>query len=199
MKNKFAILYVIILLITFNTCGVPSEKEDKVDQQANREIYQQVLQLATQYDADIQWLTFAEDTVFFTIELQRALFNPPDRSRLVIASIVDIMKQNNKFLLSAVDWQYKIDYRLQCNEQQVKYILNISKNNSQNYETYAFIINPESIHKPSVKLGDDMGDSSITYDVSDISVVKGTCLDVINVGDNESKIEALLKLLAEHE
>ncbi len=199
MHKMLVVLYTLLLLAMINACSVQSDQGDGVNQETNIEIYKEVMQLATKYNADIEWLTFAEESVFFTIELQEALFEPPGRSRLVIASIVDIAKTNDEFLFAAEDWQYKIDYRLQCNEQQVKYILNISKNNSQNYETYAFIINPESIHKPSVKLGDDMGDSSITYDVSDISVVKGTCLDVINVGDNESKIEALLKLLAEHE
>ena len=198
MKNKFAILYVIILLITFNTCGVLSEKEDKVDQQANREIYQQVLQLATQYDADIQWLTFAEDSVFFTIELQRALFEPPDRSLLVIAPIVDIIKHDNEYLFTAVDWRYKVDYQLQCNEQQIEYVLNTSKNNSDIFKVYAIIINPESIYIPAVKLVDEMdiGDILESYNVSKIIVVKGTCLDVLSVGDDPVEIEELLTSLA---
>ncbi|NQT61653.1 MAG: hypothetical protein HQ556_01735 [Candidatus Marinimicrobia bacterium] len=198
MHKILVVLYTLLLPMMFNACSVKSDQGDGVDQETNREIYKQVIQLATKYNSDIQWLTFAEDTVFFTIELQRALFNHTDRSRLVIGSIVDIMKQNNKFLLTAVDWQYGIDYQLQCNEQQVEYILNISKVNSQTFEVYAIIINPESIHKPAVKLVDEMGgdDSYVTYDISDIIVVKGICLDVVSIGDDSVEIEELLKSLA---
>ena len=199
MNKILVTLCVLLLPFVFSTCDALSDKGEKANQQKKEEVRQQVSQLAAKHNADIQWITFAEEKVFFTIELQRALFNPPGRSRLMIASIVDVIQQDDEFFFTAVGWMYGIYYQLQCTEEQLQYVLNISKNNTSHFEEYAIVMNPRSVHKPVAQLvGElDIDYAYITHEVSDLTVVKGTCLDVLSIDSSVLEIEDLLDSMAE--
>ena len=165
------------------SCSPRTQPKEDADHQKKESIRQEVLQMSSKYGADLNWRAILDKGEFFTLELQQALLEPPGRSCLLLAPVVDVLKRENVHFLTAHDWIGSIYFQLQCDEKQAHYVMATSTNEFRMFNEYAIVMKPESVHKPVAQLAGeiDVDHACVIHEASDIVVVKGTCIDILSL------------------
>lgn len=182
------------LFLVLGSCSLPSERKKESAGQREGDLPREVLQLAAKHGADVEWLALLDGREFYTIELQQALLEPAGLPRLLIAPVVDVLKKEEAYFLTAHAWMNNVFFQLRCDAEQVEYVLSTSADEFRMFGNYAIIIAPESVHKPVAQLAGeiDADYAYVVHDAADIVVVKGTCLDILALGDDILDPEDLL-------
>lgn len=165
------------------SCSSKVKREREARKGEKEALCQQLLQIAEKHKADFQWPTRLRHTGSYTIEFQQALLEPAGRARLVLAHVVDVLKAQDTYLLTAEEdnLEYHAYFRLQCDSQQAQYVLDTSTGTLFGRERYALIIQIDSIHKPVAEL-DAQVDEDYAYiadEAAGILLIKGKCLDML--------------------
>jgi len=147
--------------------------------------------MSAKHGADLHWLTILDGREFFTLELQQALLEPPGRSRLLLAPIVDVMKRKDAYFITAHDLMSDVYFLLRCDEKQAQYVVRTSTNMGRVLlDEYAIVIRPEGALKPVAQLA---GDQESVYVIpADIVVVRGVCLDILSLEHSRLDVKDLL-------
>lgn len=207
MKNTIHKSIFIFMSITLGCCMILtsckiSKEEPKKREEAERnlEIEQNILLMSKKYDAVRDWeKQFKKiSRSVYTIDLQKALIREDSRPILFFASIADIKKQKEDYLVyfdmgSLFDINYidlwlllsfpSIRFILKCTEEQVEKILN-TKTEFLN-ERFAIVASIFNVEKHAFKLSASSGDQESSYievDDSDVFMAEGICLDLMFVG-----------------
>jgi hypothetical protein len=181
---KTTILSLLVIVASLcASCSPRTQPKEDAARQKKENLRQEVLQMSSKYGADLNWRAIPDD--FYTLELQQALLEPVGRSRLLIATVVDVLKRENDYFLTVQDWRFDIYFQLLCDAKQAQYVIESSTNDNviRKYGDYAIVLKPESVHKPVAQLTGEIDDGSaiVTHKAADIVVVKGTCIDILSL------------------
>lgn len=165
--------------------------------------------MANSYDAVLDWekdlrpkrrLSFV-----YTVEVQRALVREDNKPVSFIASVQDIEKRGNEYIVFFDKWSgyfginletnLPILFVLKCTEEQVKRILN--QPDDILFENYSVIASISDVNKMRFNLTPySLGEyeANIEIDSSAVFIAKGNCLDLLFVGDfGATEVEKLMK------
>jgi hypothetical protein len=179
---KATILSLLVIVASLcASCSPRTKPKEDAARQKKENLRQEVLQMSSKYGADLNWRANLDE--FYTLELQQALLEPPGRSCLLLAPVVDVLKRENVYFLTAHDWIGSIYFQLQCDEKQAHYVMGTSTNEFRMFNEYAIVMKPESVHKPVAQLAGeiDADHAHVIHEASDIVVVKGTCIDILSL------------------
>jgi len=180
---------LIVLIITFGcfivlSCSDRSEKEKIKLMEKSKlesEIGKKMIEMVKHYNAVIDWEKTIESGKFFslplTLEVQNALIREDKRPVLFSASIQDIEKSGNEYIISFDRWEsFQGLFILKCSELQVQKILNQPKETI--YDNYSIIASISNVKKKRFSLT-----SSSSGEYSEVLIAKGDCLDLMFIGD----------------
>lgn len=192
---KASILPVIVAVASLCTsCSPRTQPKEVAARQKKESFRQQVIEMASKHGADLNWLKILDKPEFYTLELQQALLEPPGRPRLLLAPVVDVLRREDAYFITAHDWMGDIYFQLQCDAKQAQYVMGTSTNEFRMFEEYAIVMDPKSVHKPVAQLAGeiDVDYAYVIHDAADIVVVKGVCLDILTLEDSRLNVEDLL-------
>jgi len=217
MKNSIRKITLIILIITLgcfvslSSCGRSKKEEIKQMKKAKIkvEIEQNIKKMANNYNAVLDWEKDLKQKSFltnvYTVEVQRALVREDNRPVIFVASVQDIEKRGNEYIVYFDRWTgyYNINleadlpilFILNCTEEQVKRILN--QPNEVLFENYSVIALISDVNKMRFSLTPyPLGEyeADIEIDSSEVFIAKGNCLDLLFIGDfGSSELEKIIK------
>jgi hypothetical protein len=150
--------------------------------------------MSSKHGAYLDWMTILDKGGFFTLELQQALLEPPGQSCLLLAPVVDLLKREDVYFLTAHDWMGDIYFQLECDEKQAQYVMATSTDDFRMFDEYAIVMKPKSVHKPVAQLAGeiDVAYAYVIHDAADIVVVKGVCIDILSLEDSRLNVDDLL-------
>lgn len=200
MKNDIhKSIFILIILGSFvilTSCkSIKEEAKIKEEEEKQAEIEQNITKMANSYDAVIDWEKDLKPkrllSFVYTVQLQRALVREDNRPVSFIASVQDIEKSDNEYIVYFDKWSFDINldinlpilFVLKCTEEQVKRILN--QPNEILFENYAVIASISDVNKMRFNLTPyPIGEygAYIEIDSSEIFIAKGNCLDLLFVG-----------------
>lgn len=184
--------WIIALLLILVGCD-SDNREEKAEAQKKerlektRQAMQEMQELCLPYNAVIDWTVSIESLSPFTIELEEALVREDSRPLLLLGKIEDITKELDKYSIHFISEDILFD--LYCTPKQVKEIMN---HRSDRHQEYAVIVRVSEVKK--VRLGLQASDEGIgeiwvrSKPLTDCFIAKGTCLDLLFIGDNSRYI-----------
>lgn len=201
MLNSTRKVKLIVLIITFGcfivlSCSDRSEKEKIKLMEKSKlesEIGKKMIEMAKHYNAVIDWeKTLEPEEIFsmpYTLEVQNALIREDKRPILFIASIQDIERSGNEYIIS-FDRRGSFSglFILKCSELQVQKILNQPQESL--WDNYSIIASISNVKKTRFSLT-----SSSFGEYSEVLIAKGDCLDLMFIGDYG--LSEMQKLLSE--
>jgi len=193
--SKVPIVPLLLVVVTSCTsCSSHNQRREIAGREKAENIRQQILQMSSKHGADLSWLTILDKREFFTLELQHALLEPPGRPRLLLAPVVDVLKREDAYFITAHDWVADVYFQLQCDAQQAQYVVGHSTNDFRAFDEYAIVMDPKSVHRPVAQLAGeiDVDYAYVIHDAAEIVVVKGVCLDILSLGDSGLNVESLV-------
>ena len=187
-------LSALVIQFVLTSCSPPFQRKKEVARQKKEALRQQILLMTSKHEADFKWITVLNKSDFYTLELQQALLDPPGRSRMLLASVVDVLKREDGYFLTAHAWMSNIYFQLQCDEKHAQYVMSTSTNDFRIFDEYAIVVSPKSVHKPVAQLAGeiDVDYAYVIHDATDIVVVKGTCIDILFLQDSRLDTEDFL-------
>lgn len=185
---KTLFLPILVLVVTFYTsCSSRTQPKEEANHRKKENFRQQVLNMSSKHTADLDWMMIVDKGEFFTLELQKDLLEPPGRSRLLLAPVVDLLKREDTYFLTVHEWIGNIYFQLECDEKQAQYVMDTSINDFSMFNEYAIVMKPKSVIKPVAQLAGeiDVDYAYVIHDAADIVVVKGECVDILSLEDSE--------------
>lgn len=179
MKKNIAVCVGVIFFNTACTSSSPSSTSQPKD-----ELGRTVAALAAKYNADADWMKLLEHDDVYTIELQEALLQPPNRHHIVLASIVDVFKKSDSYFLTAAHWSGPY-FQLECSVDQVKYIRAQATQGNREYQEFAIVMTVASVHRPVAQLASEVSadEAVVVHEASSIVIIRGRCTDLFFIGD----------------
>jgi hypothetical protein len=158
---------VLLLILLFSVACHRTDKEKIEDKEFNKEIQilkQAVSDMVKKHNAITDWDknldTYSPYT--YTIQVEDALIRSDNRPILFFGRVNDIAKKANKYFIHFSMISHNIYFVLECNEEQVKKILN-----KQDIHFYAFIALISSIQRTEFK------------EQAPDFIAKGVCMDFL--------------------
>lgn len=217
MKNssqKITLRILIIALgcfVVLSSCGRSKKEEIKQIEKAERkaDIEQNIMKMANKYNAVLDWEKDLRPKSFlrsaYTVEVQRVLVREDNRPVIFIASVQDMEKRGNEYIVYFDKWSgyfgisleayLPILFILKCTEEQVKRILNQPKEILiENYSVIASISDVNKIRFSLTPYSLGEYEANIEIDSSAVFIAKGNCLDLLFVGDfGATEVQKLMK------
>lgn len=214
MKNDIhKSIFILIILggfVILTSCkSIKEEAKIKEEEEQQAEIEQNIMKMANSYNAVLDWEKDLTPKTFlksiYTVEVQRALVREDNRPVSFIASVQDIEKRGNEYIVFFDKWSgyfgisleayVPILFVLKCTEEQVKRIIN--QPNEILIENYSVIASISDVNKMRFSLTPySLGEyeANIEIDSSAVFIAKGNCLDLLFVGDfDASEVEKIIK------
>jgi len=187
MLKRFIIglLLLLIVLVPLVGCG-SSKKETKQEEFLKGEIIAQ--ELADKYQAITGW----EENLNYTLQAQERLIT--EKPILFTGYVDDVFSRDGKTFVRFSPCVFcSIDYvsyvlELECNRQILETLLSQEQDNGAylKFDVYAIVANIREVSKPVFALrGSALSEDEVEIDIesSDLFMIKGICLDIVNIGD----------------
>ena len=205
-KKSLILLVMIVVAITLSSCDSDSS-EEAAQEERKHKIAEEVQELCSKHNAVKDWKQRIGKKDFgehiYTIEIEDALIGTDGRPILLTASIHDIVRESDKylvyfsrgsilsfFLASASDLDFLLSFDvhfvLECTADQVKEIIH---NPAAMLDYYAVIAQISKVEKVRFKLEGKYGsneDVTVNLETADVFIAKGKCLDLLFVSDEST-------------
>jgi len=189
--------------------GKKDEKEPIEKAKREIEIEKRITKMAKKHNAVINWEKGLKAKNWFagiyTLKVQNALKREDKRPVLLHATIQDIEKSDNGYLVYFDRWagyfgiesevSFPILFILKCPEEQVQKILNQSDELIlENYSVIASISEVKKMRFSLTPYSIGEYEAHIEIDSSEVFIARGDCLDLMFIGDNGlSEIQKIMK------
>jgi hypothetical protein len=198
MKDSFKIVAAWVVIIggivgwwvfAKNDESKTKSTEPKSMEQARKEsIHKAIIELADSYNAVVNWREPLRIKPF-TIEVEGALLRKDNRPVLFLATVEDVERKENKYLVRFVTDNLDVlpvlamfEFVLDCNDEQTK---KITQQQIEFWERYAVVAEIQKVRKVifGLKADNYTEEPEISIDTQDVFVATGKCLDLLFVGD----------------
>jgi hypothetical protein len=214
MKKLTLIVVLSLMLVGYK--GDSSKENAKAEKERLEKEHQATAQkikaLCSQYNAVMDWTQSLEKVWHpFTIELENALIRVDNRPVLLLGEVKNITKESDKywvhFTQEAPYTDFDIHFFLRCTPEHVKEIMS-HRDSSQDYAVIAQVSEVKKVsylfatHNELVFNAEDFerGSREVTIididPLSDLFIARGTCSDLLFLGDNRLSLYKLNDLLS---
>jgi hypothetical protein len=170
------------VVLNILSCGDSKAKKKKEETEQKSNVNPAVLEMAVKHNAITDW-GFSE----YSFQMEDALIRKDGQPILFYASIKDIRRKNGSYYVhcstSPFHFPHKIDFILECDENNVKKILS-EKPRPRFMDNYAVIASISSVQKADYEIICSEG-QEIVLDSSfvDVFIARGICLDLLYARD----------------
>lgn len=183
-KKSILILIIVAVLGIYFVINNQNKKDLIIDNEvaivedSKRDLI--LKDLSNKYESISGW----EENLNYSIDAQEKIVT--SKPVLFEAVLEDIFKLGNKtYVRFSPDYFFDIDYslELECGDTVVNKIRTEGKNNF--FESYAVIANISYVKKMDLSINSNISDSmdvEISNAPSDLFIIKGTCIDIVNLG-----------------
>ena len=180
-------------------CSPSGDKplEDKISETEDDFPRQLIQDMVSKYDAKADWFRNSHNSIYtYSIYLQEAVLDSNERPLLIYANITDVMKTKTGYkAIFSNFWDNPLSdlyYELILSKGQVDYILSPRETL---FSEFAIVAEIKQVVRANsqIKIEEGFGDDPSTpfIDVPGVFILKGTCLDILFVGETRPRIEQL--------
>ena len=195
MKFSYLIIFSTVIFCCNQSDDKPSKNMiSKTDNNFPRQLIQDMV---SKYDAQIYWFKNSQNSLYtYSIYLQEAVLDSNNQPLLIYATITDVMKTKTGYkAIFSNFFNYPISdlyYELILTKEQVDYILS---SHESFLSEFAIVANINDVVRANsqIRIEEGFGDDPSTafIDVPGVFILKGTCLDILFIGETTFRIDYL--------
>lgn len=149
--------------------------------------HQEIRDITARHNAVLDWgKELRTPKQLFTSNFQEVLVRADSRPVLLFAQISDIRKEGDKYFIEfeADMYDQEIHFTLECTADKVRVV---RSDTSSSYDHYALVAAVSSVRRPrfAVQAAPQTADEAeVELDASAILLATGTCIDIVNIGND---------------